>query len=298
MSTEARIRRALYLHGLFDLDTAPFAASARIVYHYCDWEAATGILKERQFWATEYDCMKDTTEIRAADAVILDVAQQLRTTATGLAADVLADFITDYPNKHVTKVVPVFLSCFSVARDDPNQWIEYAAGGKGVCLGIPSLSEPQPDNEPLNLMRVAVNYSETEWRAKVTDQFSKALAAMNREAPLKRHSVWALFVIALLVAVSAKRADLFAEQEVRVLGIGRRGGPQPDVRERQKDGRTIRYVRLNVRQRDKRIALTEIIVGPNQDANEGCHRAQQILENAGYTPDAAEYPRIVPCAAR
>src|SRR5438132_1245344 len=110
MSSDARVRRFQALDHLFGLDVgAPEVPLPAVLYHYTTWSAAESILASRQVWATAYDCTNDEAEITSADVVILDVANELRKTATRLAADALDTFIATYGNEHVTKVVPVFV---------------------------------------------------------------------------------------------------------------------------------------------------------------------------------------------
>jgi hypothetical protein len=38
----------------------------------------------------------------------------------------------------------VYLSCFSLAKDDKGQWENYADGGQGLCMAVRILKEPSP----------------------------------------------------------------------------------------------------------------------------------------------------------
>jgi hypothetical protein len=48
-----------------------------------------------------------------------------------------------------------------------------------------------------------------------------------------------------------------------------------------------------VRAGGKKIALAEIIVGPNQEFEEAAKRINELLTSAGYLPGEMEYPKIV-----
>ncbi len=62
--------------------------------------------------------------------------------------------------------------------------------------------------------------------------------------------------------------------------------------ERVSGGRTVRFLPTIVRAEGKRIALAEIIIGPNQNAGEARQRLNQLLADVGYRVDDMEYPGI------
>jgi hypothetical protein len=57
---------------------------------------ALKILEGQQFWAAARDCTNDPGELFSTNAIILDIAQVQRRTATGLAARVLDHFLRHY----------------------------------------------------------------------------------------------------------------------------------------------------------------------------------------------------------
>ena len=123
------------------------AQAPPVLYHYTSWQGAEGILKTNTIWATSHDCTNDPAEIVAADETILKVARELRDGVKGPSSrDVLTKFIDNYPGLHVAKMVQIYLACFSVARDDRNQWCAYADHGRGVALGLRVLDELPPRN--------------------------------------------------------------------------------------------------------------------------------------------------------
>ena len=91
--------------------------------------------------------------------------------------------------------------------------------------------------------------------------------------------------------MSAKQQKWQVEQEYRHVTMVHMGA---DVKpqERERDGKTIRYLPVLVRA--GRIAFAEIVIGPNQDAKASEERLKKVLEAAGYKPGDMEHPAIVP----
>ena len=56
--------------------------------------------------------------------------------------------------------------------------------------------------------------------------------------------------------------------------------------------KTIQYLPVSVRVEGKRIALAELIVGPNQDAENARQRLKELLADNGYSAETPEYPKI------
>jgi hypothetical protein len=116
-------RNPLALEGLFDrVAQAPHSEAPPVLFHYTSWESAQGILASQRFWATAHDCTNDKAELVSADRVIIEVAKDLQKNGTGVATEVLRLFVNGYAKLQVTRMISVCLACFSVARDDEQQW--------------------------------------------------------------------------------------------------------------------------------------------------------------------------------
>jgi hypothetical protein len=275
---------------VFELDVP------EVLYHYTTWEGARGIITSQQFWATAHDCTNDDAELLSADEVIIQVATELRKKAIGTVAGVLDLFLQSYPERQVTKVMTVYIACFSAARDDEEQWKKYADNGRGLCLGLRMINEavPKDRNSGSNLMKV--DYSESSWRKSVTKHFGIICSALSRAQVLPTHDnlkrgLSALNRVAAYASISAKRSQWQAEQEFRLAAI-----LHPDSRttqgERRSGEKTIRYLPVRVRPLWKRIAFAEIILGPNQNSATGGTRLMQLLADNGYTAGEMEFPNI------
>ncbi len=133
-----RSRNPLAVDRMFDgvVNDAFKVAAPKILYHYTSWSGAEGILRSQTFWATAHDCTNDEAELKSADAIVMEVARELRRNAKGAASTVLDLFLDGYPRLQITQLRTVYLTCFSVARDDKEQWRKYADTRK--ARGVPS----------------------------------------------------------------------------------------------------------------------------------------------------------------
>ena len=292
--TKAR-RDPLALEQMFDQvvrDTHNVPAPG-VLYHYTTWAGAQGILSSQRFWATAHDCTNDEAELVSADSIIIEVANELRKNATGAAAKVLDLFLNGYPSLQVTRLITVCLACFSVARDDKEQWERYGDDGRGICLGISLLDEPSPKNPPAALIKV--DYSESSWRDTLRKGFGKLCSIFSRAEDSPQNcelGLSAIYRIAVFASITAKRAEWAAEQEFRHVTLVRENaGIQ--LRERESAGKTMRYLPISLRAEGKRIALAEIIIGSNQNAEDTREQLKRLLADKGYkVVDSIEYPVI------
>ena len=91
-----------------------------VLYHYTDYLAFHGILKDRELRVNNVRNMNDAAELEAERAD--EKLGKLRELANELNKKYF-----DYA---------AYAACFSTYRDDASQWERYANRGKGVCLGI------------------------------------------------------------------------------------------------------------------------------------------------------------------
>ena len=188
----AKTRDAILSHlGLFDrVAQAPHSEAPPVLFHYTSWESAQGILANQRFWATAHDCTNDKAELVSADRLIIEVAKDLQKNGTGVATEVLRLFVNGYAKLQVTRMISVCLACFSVARDDEQQWRKYGDEGRGVCLGIRLLNEPGVEEPPSALVKV--DYSESSWRSDLSKNFGSVYALLARAEASRRNYELAL----------------------------------------------------------------------------------------------------------
>ncbi len=260
-----------------------------VLYHYTTWDGLKGILQSGKIWATAHDCTNDSDELFSADDAILRVATALLEDADPDTTALLQMFLTRYADINQRTVASNYLACFCAARDKDTQWKHYGAEGAGVCIAVPLLDEPLPDDELARVL-IRVRYSSSEVEAilrcsflqvcRVTqDALADGAPRTNEDTALPALS--AVWRVAAFGALAAKTPRWQDEEEWRVVAVADPSRTLPLSRTRE-DGRTIRYIELPLRQAGRPIAVSEVIVGPAQDSSAALARAQALLEAHGY----------------
>jgi hypothetical protein len=269
-----------------------------VLYHYTTWAALEGILKSQRFRATAHDCTNDDAELKSADSVIMEMAKGLNDASTGNARTVLSMFLEGYPTLRITHLTDVYLSCFSVARDLESQWRTYADNGQGVCLGIKVLDEAGPRERRRGTAIIKVEYAESDWRANFSDGIQQICQVLNRvygSNQVLESGLFACYRIAAHTAMSAKLPSYAVEQEYRRVTLLHKDA-KVVAGEYTSNGKVRQYIPTVVRAGGNKIALSEVMVGPNKEFKSAVQRVREILAVCGYTVDEMEYPKITQSA--
>ena len=207
----------------------------------------------------------------SANAIVFDIAYSCRQTARGLAARVLDEFLRNFDRESIARIRTAYLSCFSIARDDPSQWLRYGDGGKGVCLGIKVINEREPLSRELFSRLFPVVYTEDALREWFSDAFGKTCSALPKYPASDKNVKLALASLrglAAFASLTTKAPEWSSEQEVRHVTMDRlEPGVKPHVRT-SAGGKEARYLPVSLRAAGKLIAMDEIIIGAKQDFDE------------------------------
>jgi hypothetical protein len=266
----------------------------KLVYHYTDLEAAKGIISSRTFWSTAHDCTNDKAELQSAHDVVREVARECLPGARGRSAIALAMLLKKYDSMFITMRRTIYLTCFSSLRDDADLWRKYTNSG-GVCLALPIINEAVPNNSQKVSFTIDVNYSRKDLRKILRTSYRKVCAALDRadrsDANLGE-GLNALYRIAAYASIYTKGSEWESEHEVRHVTFGRHDDSIIPNHRTRADGSDVRYTPVLVRHEGKRIALAEIIVGPQLDFENARTELLAHLDECGYTTDCMEYPNI------
>jgi hypothetical protein len=266
-----------------------------VLYHYTSTHAALKILESQKCWATAHDCTNDSGELITANATVFDVARAWRQNVTGLAARALDCFLRDYDLEAIAKIRTAYLACFSIARDDENQWRRYGGNGKGICLGVRVINEPGPESAQVFSRLFEVLYSERTMQTWFSDALGRTCLALAKY-PSTTHNIRCTLAsingLAAFASITTKTPEWRSEQEVRHVTMDRfEAGISPNVRSLT-DGRQIRYLPVSLRAEGKLIALDEIIIGADQELEEVRKQFEAVLIAKGYVEGSIEYPRF------
>ena len=106
-----------------------------VLYHYTDYLAFHGILKDRELRVNNVRNMNDAAEMQLfMNGIFRAVERELEAERADEKLGKLRELANELNKKYFDYAA--YAACFSTYRDDASQWERYANRGKGVCLGI------------------------------------------------------------------------------------------------------------------------------------------------------------------
>ncbi len=104
-----------------------------ILYHYTDFQAVDGILRQAQLRVNNVLRMNDSAEMRHfMDRLCDAVARRLEDDGDHERAGQIRTLFRE----ELKKEYSAFAACFSFHRDDAAQWERYGNRGRGVCIAF------------------------------------------------------------------------------------------------------------------------------------------------------------------
>jgi hypothetical protein len=271
------------------------------LHHYTDWAGAAGIIGSQRFWATAHDCTNDLGELVTGDPAATAVATELRGQASDMAARTVLDtFLAYHEGNRVSRMIPIYLTCFSAAGHIPEQWRDYADEGRGLCLAIKVIHSESPDDRTLGRNTFSVDYEDQSWKTTLRDGLSRIVEALSTFAkqwkgdprPAYAAALNGMYRVAAFTSMTAKESNWACEREWRHVAFPRLGVEIPPKHRKSREGRDIKYIELAMRKDGQRIAFEKIILGPAQDGSQAKIRIREILLAAGYGEATPEWPEI------
>jgi hypothetical protein len=266
------------------------------LYHYTTWVAFESIITAASFRATAHHCTNDPGELISADSAALAAARHVLRELSGDESRLLRHFLADYENKKWPKLQTSYLSCFTEVQDDESQWGTYGARGAGVCFGLKTLRDETFEDDQFDHGFFKVGYSALTRESELRDKF-RVVAHLyrgfirrqpSRELGARRLGWNALMRLASLAAMSTKTPRWAHEQEWRHIVFPRHDRPIQPVRLEGSE-----YHLVPMRTQGRPLALSEVIVGPNQSFAPTREKVEIFLRSAGYGDGTLEMPAIV-----
>lgn len=115
------------------------------LYHYTTPSGLTGIVKDREIWATDIHYQNDDSELVLALDLAKEVAAEL-----GVAPE--SRRVLEFADQQAT-MAHVYVASFTAASDVLSQWRGYGGAGNGYALGL----------SPQALRKAASNSRERPW---------------------------------------------------------------------------------------------------------------------------------------
>ncbi len=127
-------RRQARLHHLKEIYRS-VSDKDDVLYHYTDYLAFNGILRDRELRVNNVRNMNDTAEMELfMNGIFRAVERRLEEEHANEKLEKLRELAKELNRKYFDYAA--YAACFSTYRDDASQWERYANRGKGVCLGI------------------------------------------------------------------------------------------------------------------------------------------------------------------
>ena len=112
-----------------------FTGKESILYHYTDYIAFNGIMRDRELRVNNVRNMNDAAEMHLfISGIFRAVENQLEKEKASKKLEKFKELEEELSKKYFDYAA--YAACFSTYRDDASQWERYGNRGKGICLGI------------------------------------------------------------------------------------------------------------------------------------------------------------------
>lgn len=236
--------------------------SKKCLYHYTDYFALDGILKN--------------AELRVNNVLNMNDAAEMRFFMQSLMSTVRNRFIEEGDEKraYLTRslfeaelvnefVYSSYAACFSAYRDDASQWERYGNGGRGVCIGFDKASLRRMASGPVSLKKVY--YKSNVANHALVDVFYDLIKTDDTGDEKLRHA----FDEAWISSVAYKHPSFANEHEIRlVVSPIEKEYFEIEPRYHISKERIKKYYPLDLREMCRKVGvelteiITEIIIGP------------------------------------
>lgn len=291
------------------------------IYHYTSPDGLIGILTNAELWATSIRNFKDQWELLHAEAVFLQVLDEIAKESPPCssrsklveACRIDPPFST-HPRSGpldrgsgkcttwLNKVLDIYVVCFSTNSKLLHQWKNYACGGAGFSIGFDRRQlrekiQPPPVNQnpktwdeleiPYSTHLVKVRYSEQLQKAELKEIFERFSSVITDDMSVDQIDCCAEEIVnsVALHASLFKHPSFEPENEWRII-IETLGG-RSDVSFRSSPNNVIPFRR--VKPEGGKFPLCSISIGPGMDPNTS-RSVQDLLDTKGY-----QGVRIIAC---
>ena len=180
-----------------------------ILYHYTDFQAVDGILRQAQLRVNNVLRMNDSAEMRHfMNRLCTAVAERLESDGEQ------AGQVRQLFQEELKKEYSAFAACFSFHRDDAAQWERYGNRGRGVCIAFQGRFLQQMAKGALSLQTVFYQDSMTEHN--LTGVFYR-LVKRKKELSGKSDDIKKAMNYAWSCSAAFKHPSFLSEREVRLV---------------------------------------------------------------------------------
>jgi hypothetical protein len=274
------------------------------LYHYTDLNGLIGIVQNQALWATNVQFLNDKKEQKYGIELVKEIAESIKNNQNENVIELIINHIEDRAK------LDDYITCFSKNGDLLGQWRAYANNGYGVSIGF------NEDNFDYNLSMMPfgthIIYDEVYHRAEIKRMLESFISFMDG---YKEEFDWVILpyenVAAMLIIDNIKayikiyKHPCFKdENEYRFIFTADQNifkeGEDYEIQFRTNNKMVIPFIKLennyqkfykNIQddepkpyffEQDKRLPITEIIIGPNLDYELVKQGIEILLNKYGY----------------
>lgn len=225
------------------------------LFHYCDLEAAQGILERRCLWATDIRFLNDASEFELARENALGARNQvLEALSTNPIYGAVQQFFDDLElHQFQQSSFRVFTACFCEDEDDISLWRTYGKNGEGYNIGFDQRGLQRLVNKDNTLTLIQVKYGMGQFLDEFRQLLDSCALKMRDHLPLPEGYEVLLksFLIESFIdlALSFKHESFASEKEWRLVAckpVSAGSGAVPDHRYRASSNYIIPYVEIEL----------------------------------------------------
>jgi hypothetical protein len=282
------------------------------LFHYTSSVGLNGILREVKIRATHFMHLNDRHEMKAGEAIVLEVATELNesqslTTSAKLFCN---EFIKTFSKKPLTAMIDVYVASLTEDGNDLAQWRAYGGQGGGYSIGLDARAFGLPrggsPDSTVGIWLERVVYDEKVMKDLVRTELDRLLNAVARYMDtyatrrgedfaqvLFSSGMTVLFVQVGALVTRYKNPAFAGEHEWRIVATPASTAPSGTVKFDLRPGGIVPYVDVSLRRSDDEpFAVTHVYVGPTQDPDRGVRAAKQLVRDVGLDAGLVQHSGI------
>ena len=285
-------------------DSAAIFDSFKILYHYTDLNGLIGIVQNQALWATNVQFLNDKNEQKYGIELVKEIAESIKNNQNEKVIELIINHVEDRAK------LDDYITCFSKNGDLLGQWRAYANNGSGVSIGF-NHSQWTSDLFP-RPHGTHVIYDEIYHRCEIKRMLEDFISFMDgykeeiEWVTIPYEEVTAMLIIDNISTYikSFKHPCFKEEDEYRFIFKENQGifkeGRDYEIQFRTNNKMVIPFIKLEnsyqkfdknlpedhpkpiTFEEEKRLPITEIIIGPNLDFELVKEGIEILLNKNGY----------------
>lgn len=266
----------------------------KYLYHYTSQTGLLGIIKTGKLWMTDILYLNDSSEFLHTIELIKSEITERRLslpprkgmlTSELTKEDIINNKINDVfdrieeslnSNLKYFNGLTGYVFSFSKKRDDINQWRGYCPKEGGFCIGFDTKKLESKIKNKSGYKIDKCTYGSNENDNKVKRLFDKIYEIFSSDENIE--SILMIYLIGMILMSSfIKRESFSTEFEYRIFHHGR-----TEIKHREGKSMLIPYIEGNILDKDGKLPISKIIVGPTPHPEISMMSVDSLLKSEGY----------------